>query len=112
MPAAAGRTYILGGGEIPTLAELVRATAEVAHVPPPRVRLPVGPVWLAGALCEVVCAPFGISPPLYRRRVDFFRKSRSFDIARARQELGYQPKVGLRDGIARTLEWYREQGWI
>ena len=51
-------------------------------------RLPVWPVWLAGAACEAVCTPLGISPPLYRRRVDFFRKSRAFDISRARRELG------------------------
>ena len=67
---------------------------------------------LAGAACELVCAPFGIEPPIYRRRVDFFRKSRAFDITRARQELGFAPRVGVREGIGRTLEWYREQGWI
>jgi nucleoside-diphosphate-sugar epimerase len=112
VPRAAGRTYILAGAELTTLAELVRITAEVARVSPPRRRLPVWPVWLAGAACEAVCAPFGISPPLYRRRVDFFRKSRAFDISRARAELGFAPRVGLREGIGRTLEWYREQRWI
>lgn len=110
--AAAGRTYILGGGEVPTLGELVRITGEVAGRPGVRLRLPVWPVWLAGAACEIICAPFGVAPPIYRRRVDFFRKSRSFDIGRAQRELGYAPAVGLRDGIGRTLEWYREHGWI
>lgn len=112
VPAAAGRAYILAGAEVTTLRQLVDLTASVAGVPGPRLRLPVWPVWLAGAACEAVCAPLGIAPPLYRRRVDFFRKSRAFDISRARQELGFAPRVGLRDGIARTLEWYREQGWI
>lgn len=112
VPAAAGRTFILGGGDVPTLAELVRITEEVAGRRGVRLRLPVWPVWLAGAACEIICAPFGVAPPLYRRRVDFFRKSRSFDIARARRELGYAPAVSLRDGIGRTLEWYREHGWI
>jgi nucleoside-diphosphate-sugar epimerase len=112
VPAAAGRTYILAGGEVTTLAELVAITADVAHVRPPRWRLPVWPVWLAGALCEAVCAPFGIEPPIYRRRVDFFTKSRSFDISRARRELGFNPAVGIREGVGRTLEWYRGQGWI
>ena len=111
-PAAAGRTYILAGGELTTLAQLVEITADVARVAPPTRRVPVWPVWLAAGACELVCAPFGISPPLYRRRVDFFRKSRAFDISRARGELGFEPKIGLREGIGRTLEWYREQGWI
>jgi nucleoside-diphosphate-sugar epimerase len=114
-PAAAGRTYILAGGELTTLAQLVQITAEVARVSPPTRRFPVWPVWpvwLAAGACELVCVPLGISPPLYRRRVDFFRKSRAFDISRARGELGFEPKIGLREGIGRTLEWYREQGWI
>jgi nucleoside-diphosphate-sugar epimerase len=112
LPAAANHTYILAGGEVTTLNELVKLTAEVAGVDPPRVHFPVWPVWTAAALCEAVCVPLGIEPPLYRRRVDFYTKSRAFDISRARQELGYAPQVGLRDGIARTLAWGREHGWI
>jgi dihydroflavonol-4-reductase len=111
-PAAANHTYILAGGEVTTLNELVKLIAEVAGVAPPRVHFPVWPVWTAAAICEAVCVPFGIEPPLYRRRVDFYTKSRAFDISRARQQLGYAPTVGLRDGIARTLAWGREHGWI
>ena len=95
-----------------TLNELVKLVADVAGVAPPRLHLPVWPFWMAGAVCEAVCAPFGIEPPIYRRRVDFFTKSRAFDITRARREIGYAPAVGLREGIARTLAWYREHGWI
>jgi nucleoside-diphosphate-sugar epimerase len=112
LPAAANRTYILAGAEVTTLNDLVKLIAEVAGVDPPRVHFPVWPVWTAAALCEAVCVPLGIEPPLYRRRVDFYTKSRVFDITRARQELGYAPRVGLRDGIARTLAWGREHGWI
>ncbi len=111
-PAAAGRTYILAGGEVTTLNELVRIVAEVAGVPTPRLHLPVWPVWVAGAVCEALCTPFGIEPAIYRRRVDFFTKSRAFDITRARTEIGFAPRVTLRDGIARTLAWYREHGWL
>lgn len=112
VPAAAGRTYILAGGDVTTLKQLTGLIAEEARVPPPRWHLPVWPVRAAGALCEAICAPFGIEPPLYRRRVDFFTKSRAFDISRARAELGYAPATGLREGIRRTLEWYRSAGWL
>jgi dihydroflavonol-4-reductase len=111
-PNAANRTYILAGGEVTTLNELVGLIAEVAGVRAPTLHLPVWPFWLAGAVCEAICVPLGIAPPIYRRRVDFFTKSRAFDITRARTEIGYAPAVGLRDGIARTLEWYRMQGWL
>ena len=112
VPGAAGRTYILAGGEVTTLNELIRLIAEVAGVDPPGWHLPVWPFWTAGAACEAICAPFGMEPPLYRRRVDFFAKSRAFDITRAREELGYAPEVTLREGIGRTREWYRKAGWL
>ena len=112
VPGAAGRTYILAGGEVPTLNDLAALIAKEARVPPPRLHLPVWPMWLAGAACEALCAPLRIEPPLYRRRVDFFTKSRAFDITRARQELGFAPAIGLREGIHRTMAWYRSQGWI
>ena len=70
------------------------------------------PVWLAGALCEAVCVPLGVEPPLYRRRVDFFTKSRAFDTTRARRELAYEPAVDLPEGIRRTAAWYGERGWL
>jgi nucleoside-diphosphate-sugar epimerase len=112
VPAAAGRTYILAGGEVTTLNELTALIAEEAGVAPPSLHVPAWPFWLAGAACEALCAPFGLEPPIYRRRVDFFTKSRAFDISRARAELGYAPAVTLREGIRRTLTWYRNAGWI
>lgn len=111
-PSAANRTYILAGGEVTTLNELMALIAAEAGVAPPALKLPVWPFWLAGAACEAVCVPLGVEPPIYRRRVDFFTKSRAFDIGRARAEIGYAPQVGLRDGIRKTLTWYKERGWL
>lgn len=109
---AVGQVYILTGEPAVTLNELVRTIAEATGGRPPRFRVPLAPVYLAGALCELVCKPFGINPPLYRRRVDFFRKTRAFDISKAKRELGFRPKVDLATGIAHTVRWYREQGLL
>lgn len=111
-PSAAGRTYIVTGEEAPTLRELVGEIAAVAGVSAPRLRLPVWPFWLAGAACEAVCVPLGLEPPIYRRRVKFFTNNRWFDISRARTELGFAPRVRLREGIRRSLDSYRSLGWL
>jgi len=111
-PAAVGKTYILAGDEAPTLNELIHEIADVARVPAPRVRIPVWPVWMAGVICEAVCVPFRVEPPIFRRRVKFFTSNRWFDISRARTELGFAPKIPLRQGLIRTLQSYRRLGWV
>lgn len=111
-PEAVGEVYIFAGEEYLTLNGLVRLIADVLEVRPPRMRFPAWPVYLASGVVEKVCVPFGIEPPIYRRRVAFFTKSRAFSIAKARRELGYEPKVGLREGIIATAEWYRAEGLI
>ncbi len=109
---AIGKVYILTGEKPTTLNQLVQAIAEVFGVQPTRLRFPVTPVYLAGFMCELICKPFGINPPLYRRRVDFFRKTRSFDISKAKRELRFQPKTDLSVGLRLTADWYRENGYL
>jgi dihydroflavonol-4-reductase len=111
-PSAAGRTYIVTGNEAPTLNELVNQIAEIAQVRPLPFRLPVWPFFLAGAVCEAICIPFRIEPPIYRRRVKFFTSNRWFDTSRARRELRFVARVPLAEGIARTLESYRRLHWL
>lgn len=105
---ALGQTYNICGNEYVTLNQLVAIIAEALKVPAPRIRLPFWPLWVAGVLCEGICKPLGIEPPIYRRRADFFRKDRAFDISKAKRDLGYEPKVDLETGIRLTAEWYRE----
>ena len=112
VPAAAGRTYVLAGPRYTTLTELIALVSEELGVSPPRRSWPVWPVWLAGALCEGVCVPLRIEPPLFRRRVEFYTKSRAFDPSRARRELGFKPQVDLEEGIHRTAAWYRGRRWL
>ena len=94
VPAAAGGTYLLAGPRYTTLKEFVALIAAELDVSPPRLALPVWPVWLAGALCELVCVPLRIEPPLYRRRVEFFTKSRVEGATGA----GVRPEGGPRGG--------------
>ena len=76
------------------------------------VKLPAGPLLLAGDLCERLCRPLGISPPIYRRRIEFFVNNRAYDTTKAATRLGFRSQVPLDDGLARTAAWYREQGLI
>jgi nucleoside-diphosphate-sugar epimerase len=111
-PEAVGEVFIIGGDQYVTLNELSERIAQVWQVPPPRLHVPVWPFYLAGALCEAICVPLRVEPPIFRRRVAFFTKSRGFSIGKARRLLGYSPQVGLQDGLQQTAAWYRDHGYV
>jgi dihydroflavonol-4-reductase len=110
--AAIGEVFILAGPQAPTLNEIVRDIAQSLGVAEPRWRIPVWPLKAAGLLCESICVPLRIDPPLHRRRVAFFTHHREFDCSKAARLLGYAPKVSPAEGIARTAEWYRNAGYL
>jgi dihydroflavonol-4-reductase len=109
---ALGETFILAGPEAPTLNQLVAEIAAALGVPPPRLHIPFAPVYAASWACEKLCVPLHIEPPLHRRRVSFFVNHREFDCSKARRELGYKPRVSVREGISRTAKWYVDSGRI
>jgi nucleoside-diphosphate-sugar epimerase len=111
-PQAVGHIYTIGGGEYLKLKELIALLSKVLGKPLKMRQIPLGPVYLAAVVCESVCRPLGIEPPLYRRRLDFFTKDRAFDISRAQKDLEFRPQVLLEEGLTRTAQWYKEQGLI
>ena len=111
-PAAIGEVFIICDEQYVALNEFVGLVAEALDVPAPRWRAPVWPVYAAGAICEAVCVPLGIRPPLHRRRVGFFTHQRAFSIAKAQRLLGYAPAISLEEGLRRTAAWYQAQGYL
>lgn len=107
---AIGEVFILGGERPVTLNEWVAEIAKAVGGRVPSGNIPLPPVMLAARLCESVCRPLKIEPPLYRRRVEFFSKDRAVDISKARRILGFAPRVSLTEGLRRTAAWYRERG--
>ena len=108
-PRGEGTTYIIGDERYYTLNELVTAIGESLEKRVAIRHLPFRPLWLAAVACEAICTPLRIPPPIFRRRVDWFRQNRAFSIEKAKRELGYRPKVGLREGLAATAAWYKAE---
>ena len=109
---ADGQIYFLAGEKYITLNQFVGMVADELGVPRPRLHFPVFPVYTLGFLCEKFCVLFRIEPPIYRRRVDFFTQNHAFDISKAKQDLGYQPKVSAEQGIQWTKKWYQDNGYL
>ena len=111
-PGAAGQSYIIAGDSYFTLRQFAEAIAEALHVNLKIIRLPLWPVYTAGFLCEKICIPLRVQPPIFRRRVDIYLKDRAFDCSKAVRELGYAPAVDPKTGIRETAEWYIQQGYL
>jgi dihydroflavonol-4-reductase len=109
---AAGEVFIIGGPRYLPLREYVAAAARAVGARIPTLTIPYEVMNLLAASCEWLCKIPGISPPLHRRRLTFFKHNRAFTIGKARRMLGYEPKVELDEGFRRTVAWYREQGLL
>jgi nucleoside-diphosphate-sugar epimerase len=109
---ALGEGLIVAGPSACTLRELLdeitRATGSKRY----GIRLPLAPMLGLAAVVEDISAALKIDPPIYRRRMDFFHSDSEFDTSRARRVLDWEPRVDLREGIRRTFEAYRADGWL
>jgi len=105
-------SFNIASGSHITLNELAHSIADAGGYKLSKIKIPVGPVWLAAMLCEAVCKPLGIKPPIFRRRVGFFTHNRSFDLGKARRLLGYESRVGAEQGVKNTLDWYKSRGIV
>jgi nucleoside-diphosphate-sugar epimerase len=111
-PEAVGQAFIIAGPRYVSQKELADTIAKHTGGRVLPFHIPAAPLQFAGDLCEALCVPFGIEPPLHRRRVDFWTKSRAFSIDKARRLLGYAPHFDLDRGVRLTVAAYREAGWL
>ena len=111
-PEAVGEAFIVAGPSYISQRDLAALVARHTGGSVLPFRVPAWPLVAVGAVCEALCVPLRIDPPLHRRRVEFWVKSRAFSIEKAHRVLGYRPGVDLDEGIARTAAWYRQAGWL
>lgn len=109
---ALGQAYLIADERALPIRVLVERVAQALDVNVKMMFLPFAPFYAAAAAVELVYKPLPLEPPIFRRRLDWFRQNRSFDISKARRELGYTPAVDLPTGLAATAAWYRTHGII
>ncbi len=109
---AIGEVFIIGGPRYTDLNELFKIIAGEFKVKPPGIHFPYKPIEILSVLMEHAYKPLKKEPPLYKRRVAFFKKDRAFDISKAKRILGYRPVFDLKEGIRLTAKWYLKHGHI
>jgi nucleoside-diphosphate-sugar epimerase len=107
-----GEAYLIADEEYVEIEDLVKRTGKALGVDVQIPHYPVMPLVIAGHICEKICKPFHVTPPIFPRRVDWYRQNRAFKIDKAKRDLGYVPAVDLDEGLRRTAEWYRAEGYL
>jgi nucleoside-diphosphate-sugar epimerase len=103
-PNAANQDMIIAGPQAVPLRDMLDLLAGVMQRKSCGPKLPLMPMLMLAAIVEDGCKLVGANPPLYRRRMDFYRSDAAFDCTRAQQLLGWSPRVDLREGLRRTYE--------
>jgi len=104
--------YLVGGPERLSIERFFVEIAAAVGKPLPALRLPLRPAIFASRLVAWAWTRVGREPPVAPKRFAFFANSRVVDNARARADLGYEPAVGVKEGIRETARWYRDAGWL
>jgi 2-alkyl-3-oxoalkanoate reductase len=101
--ACAGRAYFISNGEPKTVREVVNGLLRAAGVPEVDKTIPFGVAYVVGAVCEVAWSvlPLRGEPPMTRFLAEQLSTTHWYDMAPARRDFGYTPKVTIEEGLAR-----------
>ena len=112
-PASIRGTYIITQARPYTYEEVYRVLANIFQQKEPRWRVPRSLAKLMMLPIEGFSLLFGRENFLYRREtVNSVTSDRAYKIDRARRDLGYEPIYDLPEGMAETVAWYRENGYL
>ena len=103
-----GRIYNLASEHPVTVNELVTGIAQELGVTLSAVRLPRFPYQMFHAVNCMLYRVCGRELPR-ASKYELFLSDKIMSIVRARQELGFRPKVSLKEGLRDAIAWHRER---
>jgi nucleoside-diphosphate-sugar epimerase len=105
---AAGEIYNITDDRCPTQAELLQEIADQLGARMPRIHVPYRLLYGTAYLAELLAQATRSEGALVTRfGVLLYGADNRFAIDKARRELGYEPRVSLRQGVSTAAEWYR-----
>jgi nucleoside-diphosphate-sugar epimerase len=113
---AVGQAFNITNDSPLTQEQFLRAIAYEIGAAPPRVHVPYHALYAAGYLAEHLAEHLAMvtgtrhQPVVTRLGVKLFGTGNRHSIDKARLELGYSPRVALREGVRLAARWYLAQG--
>jgi nucleoside-diphosphate-sugar epimerase len=99
-----GRIYNIAGPEILTIRSMCETIAQAMSTTLPKPSVPMSAAIPLARISELLFPILGMTPPLTRRNLEFFRVNNSYSIARARRELGWIPQITFERGVREIAE--------
>ncbi|SRR5579883_3084027 len=104
---AYGEAFNITDGQKTSWKEYFTRLAEIGNVPVP-FSLPAGILkFIVGLRC-LTQKVLGQQPDLLPQAIDFGSRPYAYSIAKARSQLGYEPKISLEEGMQRTRDWLQK----
>jgi len=110
---AIGKTYHVAAEPPCSDEELMKEIARQMALRPLRLRVPRPILYSACLMQEAVCKLTGRPNILSRQKMaELLAPGWVCSTEAIHKDLGYTAHIPVREGVARTLEWYRNEGWI
>jgi nucleoside-diphosphate-sugar epimerase len=112
-PAADGRVYHIADGSRTALRDLTGLVSQLVERHRPHWTLPYYPTLVVCLACEWLgrILAWPSHAPISRSTLLFLGTSRYVDICRAKEELGFNPRIGYRDGLPAAVRSIHEQAY-
>ncbi len=112
-PRAAGRTYYMAYPYPASWRDLAESAAAIMRQRPRVLPVPIAAARAVGFAADCWAAISRRPATVSRDKVTEAQCNWWVcDCSRARQELGFEATTSLEEGLAATLAWYKEAGWI
>jgi nucleoside-diphosphate-sugar epimerase len=111
-PRATGECFHVAGCEPITVSALAQTIATAIGVPSPRGTIPMTVARALAMSGDLLPARLRHLAPLTSSRLDFLTGSRVYDVSKAQRLLGFAAATEISAGIARTVHWYRQKGYL
>ncbi|MBW2247278.1 MAG: NAD-dependent epimerase/dehydratase family protein [Deltaproteobacteria bacterium] len=110
-PKLSGNIYFISQGDPVPLWDMINHILKAAGLAPVRRSMPRNMAWLIGVMLELVYRSFNISkePRMTRFLADELAKAHWFDISAAGKDLGYAPRISIKEGLRRLERWLQNK---
>jgi nucleoside-diphosphate-sugar epimerase len=110
---ATGEIYFISDGRVYSNREILNEIASALNSNPLKIKLPGGILRMIGFFSERISKIMGKNTMINRDKIkELSHAVWACDITKAKKDLCFNPKVGLKEGIRWTADWYRIHKWI